>query len=98
MGPLIAKNSGLLVSLVVIDAEDATGKSAQRNQAACLGREIPRASMLQSHVRLESMKSDGTHARRDSVESRTVPGDWERDRRLEQVADVVRAVGVFPVC
>ena len=42
------------------------------------------------------MKIDGTHARRDTVEFRIVPGDWKRDRRVEQDAEVVRAMGVFP--
>ena len=96
MRPLIAKHCGLLVSLVVIDAKDTAGKSAQRNQTAGLRREITRARMTQSHVRLESMQIDRTYPRSDTVELRIVPGDWKCDRRVEQDAEVVRTVCVFP--
>jgi len=56
VGPLVVKDGTLLVSLVMIDAENTAGESAQGNQATCFGWEIPCPRMAQGQVCLESVQ------------------------------------------
>jgi hypothetical protein len=96
VGPLVVKDGTLLVSLVMIDAENTAGESAQGNQATCFGWEIPCPRMAQGQVCLESVQINGAHARRHAIQLGVVPGDRKRDRRVEQDAEIVRIVRVLP--
>src|SRR5260370_28695230 len=96
MRPLITEYGGLLVGLIVIYAENAGRETSQRDQAAVLRREVSRAGMTEVQVSLESMQIDGADASGDAVQFGVVPSDGKGDARVEQYAEVVRTVSVFP--
>jgi hypothetical protein len=97
MRTLVAQAERRLERLIVIDAEHSAGKRrALRDQASRFRRIVARASVPEGPVGLETVEIRGADAPGDAVELRIVPRDGERDRRVEQRAEVVGVMRVFP--
>ena len=93
---MIAQIHGLLIRLVVIDAEHADVHRRIEDQASVFRSEEARPRVPHVQEGLKAMEVGSGNARRHAIQLGLPPGNGKRDRRVEQNVEIVSVAGELP--